>query len=89
MKVLINSFLFSNLNYSVICALRYLCNDYVTLYYELLNKSCLVTIWLPLRGEEGGGLSQKQTAANGDGGQPNVDVRSGKNYFHFFTIISK
>ena len=54
MKVLINSFLFSNLNYSVMCALRYLCNDYVTLYYELLNKSCLVTIWLPLRGEDGG-----------------------------------
>ena len=88
MKVLINSCLFSNLNYSVMCALRYLCNDYVTLYYELLNKSCLVTIWLPLRGEDGG-VSQKQTAANGDGGQPNVDVRSGKNYFHFFTIISK
>ena len=63
----------------------------ITLLY--ITNYWINPVWLPfgyhLEGKRGGGLSQKQTAANGDGGQPNVDVRSGKNYFHFFTIISK
>ena len=64
----------------------------ITLLY--ITNYWINHVWLPfgyhLEGKRG--VSQKQTAANGDGGQPNVDVRNGKKlfsfFYHYFEIIS-